>query len=559
MSLRINARAETIAVAVYALLVICMWAWYGLHSGLGYETGFPVESESGTRGRHFGDNMRRFTTFFYHHAYVVGAKLGYAGSYVPYQLTYALLWLLRGLLVFQIVRMLGDRQGTVAFLAGAFTILHAADRSLNWVGQLNQFGFIFWMLLAFVVLLKAFELERRLWMAIPVAIVATQLARICIYSYESPLPLIFAFPVVVLVLFLVWSWRKLLLLTIFYSLPLVYCWRWVQSKLDRSIEDTYQFTVLREDWGVLAILGDWLRNIWHSLAFWQWPRGMPATADAEFALVVTACAIAAAVSFVLALRCLRPTDEPLSASANGSLLQVKLLALGLALVCLSFPAYLLLDTATSDWRTQLLSGPGAGIALASVVVLLARRLRRGQWVAAGLSGVIAATSVAASQWSAYGHRQDWEQYRELVAAVLALAPRVSDGTVVVLVNRRTQPIMFGDNVWWDYAVRLAYPAREVTGVLYDSPGKTAPGVETSFEDAYLFVHSRLPVLIEFARLDRVVVLEALPDGRVELTDSLSAWMKIAQQHLHWYQPRKRILPTPPDPRAVRRFGPIERE
>jgi hypothetical protein len=552
-----NARTEGIAVTVYALLVVCMWAWYGLYSGFGHETGFPLESEAG-RGRHFGDNMRRFTTVFYHFAYVVGAKLGYAGSYVPYQLVYALLWLLRGLLVFQIVRMLGDRQGTVAFLAGAFTILHAADRSLNWVGQLNQFGFIFWMLLAFVALLKAFELERRLWMAIPVAIVATQLARICIYSYESPLPLIFAFPVLVLFLFLGWSWRKLLLLSVFYSLPLVYCWRWIQSKLDRSIEDTYQFTVLRDDWGVLAILGDWLRNTWHSLAFWQWPRSMAAAADAEFVVVAAACAIAAVLALVAALWRLRRQGAADVASPQAPRFELKLLALGLAMAALSFPAYLLLDTATSDWRTQLLSGPGAGIALATAVALLARHLGRSPWIAAGLSGVIAATAVAASQGSAHVHRQAWDEHREVVAAMLGIAPRVTDGTVVVLVNRRAEPLVFGDNLWWDYAVRLAYPNHEVTGVLYDAPAKAAPGVEASFEDAYLFIHSRLPVLIEFARLDRVVVLDALPDGRVELADALPAWMDVAPQHLRWYEPRKRILPWPPDPRAVRRFGPIER-
>jgi hypothetical protein len=33
-----------------------------------------------------------------------------------------------------------------AFLAGSLAIFHASDHTLNWVGQLNQFGFIFWTL-----------------------------------------------------------------------------------------------------------------------------------------------------------------------------------------------------------------------------------------------------------------------------------------------------------------------------------------------------------------------------------------------------------------------------
>jgi hypothetical protein len=365
--------------------------------------------------------------------------------------------------------------------------------------------------------------------------------------------------VLVLLLFLGWSWRKVLLLSVFYSLPLVYCWRWIQSKLDRSIEDTYQFTVLRDDWGVLAILGDWLRNTWHSLAFWQWPRSMAATADTEFVVVVAACASAAVLALVAALRLLRHQSAADVASPQAPRLELRLLALGLTLSALSFPAYLLLDTATSDWRTQLLSGPGAGIALASAVALIARRLGRSPWIAAGLSSVVAATAVTASQESAYGHRQDWEAHREVVAAMLAVAPRVTDGTVVVLVNQQAKPLVFGDNLWWDYAVRLAYPNHEVTGVLYDAPDKAAPGVKASFEDAYLFVHSRAPVLIDFARLDRIVVLDALADGSVKVAESLPDWMDIAPRHQGAYQPHKRIGPWPPDPRAVRRFGPIERE
>src|SRR5437868_6212095 len=119
-----------------------MWGWYGWHSGLGYETGlvWPSEVAPGWRSFLYVDRLRVFTSMFYHLSYVISLFIGQPGSYVPYQFVYACLWLARGLVVFAIVRRLGDGLDGTAFLAGAFTILHAADSSLNWVGQLNQFG-----------------------------------------------------------------------------------------------------------------------------------------------------------------------------------------------------------------------------------------------------------------------------------------------------------------------------------------------------------------------------------------------------------------------------------
>lgn len=547
------------AVVTFAVLVVCMWAWYGLGSGMGYETSFPFSSETTDRGRHFGMDMRRFTSLFYHFAYVLGAWIGLAGSYVPYQILYAALWLLRGVLVFHIVRMLGDRRGVVAVLAGAFTILHAADTTLNWVGQLNQFGFIFWMLLAFVALLKAFELEHRLVIAVPIAVLATQLARICIYSYESPLPLIFGFPVLAVTLFLGWSRRKALLLGVFYSLPLQYCWRWLMITLERDAESDYQRSVLRQDWSVSSISGDWVANVWHSLAFWQWPRIVNSATEPKFMLVAVVSAAVSAAVLLGAHLWITGSFRPGAAVDNPGRLQFRLLALGIAMVVLSYPAYLLLDSATSHWRTQLLSGPGAGITLASVVAIAAQRWpggRHGTWVAAALIASIAASGVWSAQELGLKHRLDWDKHRAIVAGMLQAAPRVSDGTAVVLVNRRAEALIFGHNMWWDYAVRLAYPGRTVTGVYYDRPGEIAPGVRMSFAGKHVFIESDTGTLIDLAKLDQLLLLEALPGDRVRLAQTIPDWLGVPPGHRHLYRPQGRIQPGPPDQRALRRFGPL---
>jgi len=561
MSERADYRLYAAATAAFTVLVISMWAWYGLHSGMGYETHFPLHSESTDRGWHFGMDMRRFTSMFYHLAYLISSWAGHAGSYVPYQIVYAVLWVLRGLLVFQIVRMLGDRRGGAALLAGAFTIVHGADTSLNWVGQLNQAGFIFWMLLAFVVLLMALELQNRLLIAIPLAVLATQFARICIYSYESPLPLIFGFPLLALSLFLGWSWRKALLLGVFYSLPLQYCWRWLSIYLNRNSEASYQFSVLRQDWGIGSILSDWALNVWHSLAFWQWPR-VSSTVDSSLSLVITAWSLIACGTLLAAFLWTRRTRRNTS-EHDGSGLELRLMSLGLAMVVLSFPAYLLLETATSSWRTQLLSGAGAGIAWSSALTLLSRRSWRRERAGGATASLITVAIVVAGVWagqvSALKHRLQWEQHRTIVASMLAIAPRIPDGTLLLLVNRQPGPLVFGENVWWDYAVRLAYPNRKVSGVYFDAPGKTAPGARLRMSGTTVQLHADIDLAFSTATLSRALVFEWLPGDKLAVAPDLPEWLTVEPRARTDYRPRALIGPWPPDERAVRRFGPIARE
>src|SRR5438128_5017358 len=156
--------AVTAAVA-YLLLVAIMWGPFNLYSGMPGETSFPYMSR--TQGTFGGflyryDPLRIHTNTFYHLSYVLGEILGIGGSYVPYQIVYAALWWARGCLMFLLVRRFVPQHQLVAYVAGALTIAHASDRSLQWIGQMNQFGFIFWMMLAFYTFTVGWESSSRL-------------------------------------------------------------------------------------------------------------------------------------------------------------------------------------------------------------------------------------------------------------------------------------------------------------------------------------------------------------------------------------------------------------
>jgi hypothetical protein len=125
--------AVILAAVVYAVIVAIMWAPSGLHSGMGYETGFSYSSMTNTWWNGFlytADPLRIHTNTFYHLSYLIARILGIDGSYEPFQVVYATLWWARGLLVFLILRRFFPRDTLLCYLAGSLVLVHASDRAL---------------------------------------------------------------------------------------------------------------------------------------------------------------------------------------------------------------------------------------------------------------------------------------------------------------------------------------------------------------------------------------------------------------------------------------------
>jgi hypothetical protein len=185
----------TVVFLSYAIFVLAMWAPFGPFNGMSYETNFALQSQSSSivGGFFFADPLRVHTNFFYQLSYLLSKFLGISGSWLPYQLVYASLWFARGILSYAIVRHLVPEAPEFAYLIGSIAIFHASDHTLNWVGQLNQFGFIFWMLLSFLSTLCGLDASTRAgnlgW-----AILAAALAYMSLWSYEAQLPVMLLVP-----------------------------------------------------------------------------------------------------------------------------------------------------------------------------------------------------------------------------------------------------------------------------------------------------------------------------------------------------------------------------
>ena len=545
---------RTIAFTAFAGLVLVLWVPFGPRSGLGYETAFPYMSERQSWWDGFfyaADPLRPYTSVFYQLSYLLGRAAGVTGSFVPYQIVYAALWLGRGVLSYEIVRRLLPRSGLLPFLAGALVLVHASDGALNWVGQMNQFGMIFWLLLSAYFLVLAVTVESDRWAGLW-CVLSLVGVRLCLWSYESGLGLVLLAPAIALIARRRSLTRLRVAYALLYYVPALYYVGLNILRYANGDGSTYQESVVRSDVAAGPVLSDLAFNVEASLRFWAWDDQPPATGSWPVLVGV----IGAGIVIVggLAIRRLEPPD----ASGLGRRSLAAVGAVGLVLLVASFPAYLLLTSARSLWRTQFLSGIGFGIALAAAICLAASILsgRRSRAAAAlVLTSVVAYFGAVASYGVANFHYTIWDRHRDAVANVLEIAPRVDPNSVIVYtgVPRAADP--FGDTMWFDMALKLAYPGVDVAGEYFYRDGGVAPGANLAYQGGrWIETGTGLPPSVHDATLSNTVFISYARD-RSRLLMKPPVRFRTATGAAA-YRPARLIEQPPADERAIRRYGPL---
>lgn len=461
---------------IYFLLVLSLWIPFGLRSGMPYENIFPWWSETQSVIQAFfnWDPLRIHTNFFYHLSYLLSRAVGIRGSFLTYQIVYALLWWGRGALVFLICSKLMPQYPLFNYLIGSFVIVHASDHALNWVGQLNQFGMIFWMLLSFYMLVQSLQSYRGFR-----AVIHLGLSLIFVYmslwSYESQLFIVLSVPM--LLLLLLGSARKnLILIGAYYIVPVIYMLKSASHYL-HSHGYIYQQTVLRNDFGLYAVWNDLWFNIGASLKFWTWAGAVPMR-YAEQQSLLFPCATSTLFmvgALILKGSSKRGEDSPFPSFHDLWIV----LIVGFILLAASFPAYLLLASARALWRTQFLSGIGTALSLGSVIGLLAvltlRDSSKRFVVLFSFGAIVSFYGSAAALKAAAFHYDLWEKHRHVIAQVLRLAPKVKANTLIVLVGVPKDDDPLIHPMWFDMSVRLAYPGRMVSGLYFYTDGTQPAG------------------------------------------------------------------------------------
>jgi hypothetical protein len=546
-----------VTAVAYALLVVLMWAPFTALSGFPFETAFPYKSETSSVFGGFlytADPLRIHTNTFYHLSYLLGEAVGVGGSYIPFQVVHALLWWARGFLVFLLLRQFLPAYPVVSYVAGSLVVVHASDTALQWVGQMNQIGFIFWMLLAWYLLTMAFKASRAA-AAVWLTIAACGVEYMSLWSYESQIALLLAFPIVLLIDD-ARRWRRLALMSAgWYAVPGV----WVVLTILKYSQSahTYQQSVMRSSWRPADLAGDWVFNVLASLDFWAWARNEVKTP----AGVVVPFSICAAIVFCIGALAVARLAR--AGARDRSLVPApgacwKLLACGMAALILSFPVYLALDAARGLWRTQLLSGVGSGLVLTgllSVAVSYAGSWRRSVTCVVFLATagvVVYFGSVSALQKGAF-HRSIWERHRRTIARILETVPNVKPNAVIVLVNVPKEDDPFGIDLWFDLAVRLMYPGTPVSGIYFYADGTPAPGNSLKLEGRrWKWDGTGGGTLVADTTAASTIVIDDAAAGGRALMPSMPSFICHTSCGSELYNPAALITDTI-SPRTVRRY------
>lgn len=565
----IHAHKTTLLVAAgVTLVVIGLWGLYGPYTGMSEgELTVPSDLHPGFKGFLFFLPERRFTSLFYHLSYLIGAAVGERGSFVPYQLTYAVLWALRGLLTYLIVRKLAPEMPAIAIFAGLFAALNvAADGALNWLEQLNQFGFVFLMLLSFFMLLVALESERDA-AALGWAAASALAGYLALWSYESPLPVMFAFPAAVALLRRDVPTRRLAPVLAIYLIPVVafaaeYAHFYLGS-LEHEV-GSYQARVSRHNFSLLALSSDLRFHLENSLLPWRWPRSFfywQRIRDYTIAFIPVLGAIILLIPAAISSE--KKSPRPFHVSYRLPLFG----AVSLGLLVASYLVILVLHDNRELWRTEFLPGFAAACVLSTILYAVLAAVRIHVWRAAVAILAFSAVGVSAT-FGAINSGQEfyalWERQRALLATVIANAPQVADDTLFVVRNVNRQHDPFGHNMWLDLALRMAYPGRIIAGIYTFADGRPSPGMSIDIEDGHAhllpFGPDGSPTLFHMtpnATIKHFLVFDVDPStGAADPV--LEGPVKVGKGEIpaSRYDFCAAVIGATPDPIAMHRYGPI---
>lgn len=547
-----------IAGLTYALILLFVWAPFAMTNGMGWETYYTVVSESSTSWRNFlytPDPLRIFAAVVYELAYRLGAWTGARGSFVPYEVLYAILWWARSFVAFLLLRRITPSSAILPFTAGAIMLIHAPDVLIGWPGQMHQFGVFVCLLIALYLLLVALEssTSKTAWGCMAASWVFQSL---CLWTYEGPLFIILA--AAPAFLFLLWHRPvrlRIALAASWYLPSLAYLWL-TYLRYFRHGGNGYQNSLLRHSFAPGDILSDWVFNVRYSLFFWSWQR---MTGDIDPALVRTLAAGAVVAFAAMAYFVSQHEKEDSTTLWRGRMW--RLLCVGIVFLILSFPAHLLLEGARSLRRTQLLSAIAASIVLGVAIYLVAT-----YFPSTRFRPFLALFLVAPVMWVGAcrvierqaKQRAEWDPHLSAMRDLIRGVPRVKDGTIIVMTNvPKDRDPFYAWGFWYNNALRLAYPHTQVAGVFYYQDSEAAPGDNLRLiHDRWEYTGQDIAPLVQSAPVDNTLVLEFQGSGAPRIVAQIPSFLCPGGCSMERYHPETRILPGPPAPEPARRYGPL---
>ena len=327
---------------------------------------------------------------------------------------------------------------------------------------------------------------------------------------------------------------------------------------------TYQASVMRQGFSPGAVVSDLWLHIANSFSFWKWP-GAYFRVDRSWGYVLALLPVLAAILLLVPTAIHWENRSPRPFRVDLRLLVFACSSFGLLVA--SYLVILLLNGNHLLWRTEFLSSFAAACLGGTALYALLNRVQttaRRTVLAVVVTTFVGVFSVLAGVNSGIFFHELWERQRVAMSSIVANVPSVTDGTLFVIRNVDPQKDPFGHNMWFDLALRLAYPDKLVAGTYFFRDESPARGANIAIEngkpqllpggEATLF-HSMPDPWI-----DRIIAFDydrasgqaaPVPTGPVRVgNDEIPAVD---------YDFCDAIKGFEPDPVAVHRYGPITAE
>jgi hypothetical protein len=135
-----------------------------------------------------------------------------------------------------------------------------------------------------------------------------------------------------------------------------------------------------------------------------------------------------------------------------------------------------------------------------------------------------------------------------------VAPKVKPKTLIVLVDIPKNADPFGDNMWFDVALRLAYPGNVVSGLYFYAGGTPSPGSNLVFRSGkWELTNNGFPTLLSGAGVSQTLFIQYDENGCAKLRDAVPSFLRQNNSN-QVYAPSSLIEKGSPSLRAARRYG-----
>jgi hypothetical protein len=131
---------------------------------------------------------------------------------------------------------------------------------------------------------------------------------------------------------------------------------------------------------------------------------------------------------------------------------------------------------------------------------------------------------------------------------------VKSNTLIVLANLSKDADPFGDNMWFDTSIRLAYPDSRVSGLYYYADGRSPPGSNLIFRAGKWQSDDKgFKSLLSGADISQTLFIQLDEHGCAKLARTMPSFL--GEENLRqMYNPSAILEKGPPSARAIRRYS-----